>query len=299
MLGLIGVITVLIVLCLSLVITRLATVALMATGLSEQAARFQARSAFTGTGYTTAEAERVVDHPVRRRIIMWLMILRSAGLVSILISLILSFLGSATDDTKLIRLYVIAGGAVLIWLLAQSRWIDQGMKRAMQWAFDRWTDLDARDYVGLLKLSGVYTVRELMVNEGDWLAGQRLDMCRLPDEGVLVLGIYRSDGSYVGAPNKNTQIESGDTLILYGRGESLADLDKRGAGASGDQAHQRAVHEQQHEVARQDAREERSRKSRARRRAERSGEDPDQLDSHEPQDNARGQPDQRNHRQRQ
>ena len=70
MLGIVGVIAFLTVLGLSLFITRLATIALTYTGLSREAARFQARSAFTGTGFTTSEAERVVDHPVRRRIIM-------------------------------------------------------------------------------------------------------------------------------------------------------------------------------------------------------------------------------------
>lgn len=79
MIGVIGIIASLTVLGLSLVVTRLATTALHLTGLSWEAANFQARSAFTGTGFTTAEAEKVTGHPVRRRIITWLMIARSAG----------------------------------------------------------------------------------------------------------------------------------------------------------------------------------------------------------------------------
>lgn len=79
MTGIVGVVAILVLLTLSLVITRLATVALVMTGLSKEAARFQARSAFTGTGFTTSEAETVVGHPVRRKIIMLLMILRSTG----------------------------------------------------------------------------------------------------------------------------------------------------------------------------------------------------------------------------
>ena len=71
MVGIVGVIASLTVLGLSLVITRIATTALSLTGLSWEAAKFQARSAFTGTGFTTSEAERVVDHPVRRRVIVY------------------------------------------------------------------------------------------------------------------------------------------------------------------------------------------------------------------------------------
>lgn len=50
----------LIVLLMSLIITRVATVALTLTGMSYSAARFQARSALTGAGFTTNESERVV-----------------------------------------------------------------------------------------------------------------------------------------------------------------------------------------------------------------------------------------------
>jgi hypothetical protein len=58
----------LLVVTFSLLITRVATVILTATGMSRQAARFQARSAFTGAGFTTSESEQVVDHPVRREL---------------------------------------------------------------------------------------------------------------------------------------------------------------------------------------------------------------------------------------
>ena len=83
--GIIGIAALLTALGLSLLITRLASTALMLTGLSKEAARFQARSAFTGTGFTTHEAEKVVNHPVRRRVIALLMICRSAGLITILV----------------------------------------------------------------------------------------------------------------------------------------------------------------------------------------------------------------------
>ncbi len=94
-------------------ITRGATVALTLTGLSAEAARFQARSALTGTGYTTSETEKVVDHPLRGGIGMVLMLLRSAGFVSILISLLLSFIeGEADSVDRLPRLaWLVPSGA--------------------------------------------------------------------------------------------------------------------------------------------------------------------------------------------
>ena len=59
----IPIITFLIVVILSVLVTRVATIALVHTGLSREAAQFQARSAFTGVGYTTTESERIVKHP--------------------------------------------------------------------------------------------------------------------------------------------------------------------------------------------------------------------------------------------
>ena len=53
-------ISVLIAVTLSLLITRFAAEALVLTGLSRQAAYFQARSAFTGSGFTTQESEQFV-----------------------------------------------------------------------------------------------------------------------------------------------------------------------------------------------------------------------------------------------
>lgn len=73
--------------------SRIATIAITYTGLSREAARFQARSALTGSGFTTSESEKVVTHPVRRRIILLLMLLGNAGIVAAISSLILAFLG--------------------------------------------------------------------------------------------------------------------------------------------------------------------------------------------------------------
>jgi hypothetical protein len=72
MVGIISIIAALRVLGLSLVITRLATVPLNISGLSWETAKFQARSTFTGTAFTTSESETIMNHPVRRKIIMGL-----------------------------------------------------------------------------------------------------------------------------------------------------------------------------------------------------------------------------------
>jgi len=87
-----AVLSLLVVLSVSVIVMRIATVALLHTGLSREAAQFQVRSAFTGVGFTTGEAETVVNHPVRRRIIMFLMLVGNVGIVSAMASLLLTFI---------------------------------------------------------------------------------------------------------------------------------------------------------------------------------------------------------------
>jgi hypothetical protein len=255
MIGIVGIIAALTVLALSLVITRLATVALTLTGLSHEAARFQARSAFTGTGFTTGESENVVGHPVRRRIIMVLMIVRSAGIITILISVMLSFAQEGDGPGRVERLVALLVGVAALGLVARSRAVDRVMRRFMQRALRKWTRLDARDYMSLLHLSDDYCVTEVHVDEDDWIAGKELQECELNGEGVTVLGVQREDGGYVGAPTGNTKVHPGDVVLLYGRGKVLEQLDKRGKGPAGDLEHNEAVAEQERYEAEQETRE--------------------------------------------
>ncbi len=50
----------------SVLVVRAGAVALKLTGMPEQVASFQPRSAFIGTGFTTSESDSVVTYTVRR-----------------------------------------------------------------------------------------------------------------------------------------------------------------------------------------------------------------------------------------
>jgi hypothetical protein len=233
--------SVLLIVVLSQLITRIATLTLQVTGMSRDSARFQARSALTGAGFTTSESEAVVNHPVRRRVIMRLMLLGSAGIVTAVASLILSFRGGSTTH-QLTRVGVLVGGLAALWWISRLDFVDRHLSRLIA-RFLRSRGLDARDYARLLDLSGDYGVAELQVQPGDWLAERRLSEVRLRDEGVLVLGIRRA-GTYIGVPSGESSVRAGDTLILYGRSERIQELDDRRRDARGDQSHEQACAEQ-------------------------------------------------------
>lgn len=159
----------------SLVVIRIATVGLALTGVSKDLARFQAISAFTGAGFTTKESEDIVSHPLRRRIAMHLMLLGHVGVVVAIPSVLLSFLNTGDNNdwtsSLSVRLCVLIGGLLLLFLIGISRHVEQLMWNINTWALRRIGGVQVQDYTRLLRVARDHVVSELQVHEGDWLAG--------------------------------------------------------------------------------------------------------------------------------
>ena len=95
------------------------SIALEATGLERRKARFQALSALTNSGFTTREAESVVDNPGRRRIIFWLILLGNIGVASFLITLIIALRSGFEQPSARIIIFILVALLVIvltIWL---------------------------------------------------------------------------------------------------------------------------------------------------------------------------------------
>lgn len=234
----IPVLSLLLVVTLSILVTRIASIALRHTGLARHTASFQARSAFTGAGFTTTESEKVVNHPVRRRIVLTLMLLGNAGIVTAVSSLILAFVRDGGGDgwPLTLKIGLLVAGLLVLWLVATSRWVDRLLLRLVERALERFTQLEVSDYEGLLHLAGEYRIAEVAVEEGGWLADTPLSQIRPAEEGVLVLGIASPDGSWLGTPQGDTRPQLGDTLVVYGRTEAIRGLVERRAGDEHDHA---------------------------------------------------------------
>ena len=221
-----AIITLSIIILLALLINRIATAALITTGMSREMARFQARSAFSTVGFTTTESESVVNHPVRRRIIAFLMLMGNAGFVGLIATVLGTFTGEAEGLAMWKRGSILALVILILWVIGTSKWLDDQLHRIINAALKRWTDLDAHDFLDLLHVGEKYSVTELKVDHGDWLMGHRLDELRLSDIGINVLGIQRKRGDYIAAPTGTTYIHEGDKLLLYGSRKKIIALDK-------------------------------------------------------------------------
>ncbi len=230
-----------VILIISYVVVRIAAIFLKLTGMSEEAASFQARSAFSGTGFTSRESELIMGHMARRKIIMVLMLVRNAGLVSVLSTLILSFVKTTTPEEVLLRIGVLGGGLIFLLLLSRSRLLNRLLGRIIEGVLRKISTVTINDYESLLNISGDYAIAEQLVEDQDWMAEKSLASLELPKEGLLVLSIRRADGYFIGAPHGDTFLYGGDRVIMYGREGAIRDIGERSYGDAGEQAHRRAV----------------------------------------------------------
>ncbi|MFC1614364.1 hypothetical protein ACFL5K_03620 [Gemmatimonadota bacterium] len=130
----VAIISLLIILALTILVTRIATIALTHTGLSREIANFQSRSALSGVGFTTSESEIIVNHPVRRRIVLLLMLVGNIGIVTVISSLILSFVNPGESGTYLTRLIILLMGLLVLLVFVSSKWVNQRLSTLINWA---------------------------------------------------------------------------------------------------------------------------------------------------------------------
>jgi hypothetical protein len=205
----------LITILISFVVVRIGGFALQLTGIEPEIARFQALSAFSGTGFTTRETERVVGHRTRRRIVTILIILGTAGTVTVIATLVASFTQVEGYAWFFIRLAIIIGGIVgLCQLIIRSnigqRILDQLQKPIVK---------------RILKTAPV--TEEIFPVEKEWaislvvIKGNSksigLSVAEITAEGdIEILGINRA-GNYLVRPGLEDKVAQGDRLLVYAK----------------------------------------------------------------------------------
>jgi hypothetical protein len=222
-----AIISLLVIVAVSLLIVRVATLALLMTGLSWDVASFQAYSAFCGVGFTTREAELVVGDPTRRRIIKHLILMGNVGVTAGVGSIIVAFVKAEGVGGELKVLFWIAVGLAFLWLLS----ITPPLRVLIDWliklSLRKSGVMRPADFALLLRVHAGYVVEEVEIHPACSLIGRRLNECQLGAGGVIVLGCTRQTATgaeYVGTPSGAFQIESGDVLTVYGRQHRIKEL---------------------------------------------------------------------------
>jgi hypothetical protein len=215
--------TFLVVAIMSMAFTKLAAGALIATGLPPEIATFQARSAFSGAGFTTTEAENVVNHPGRRKIIGTTMFVGNLGTPTLVVTVLVGFLAPGPGNTVERTMVTVSGLVLAIMIVAnrptQRALVKVGQRQAQKRLLPRL----GHDVTELCVVDDDYVVGAIRVAQDP---GPTIRSLRGIDEAlplVRVLGVRRSDG-YRGMPPIDVDLDAGDEIILYGRRRDLHHL---------------------------------------------------------------------------
>ena len=203
----------LIAILVSFIVVRIGGFALQLTGIEPDVARFQALSAFSGTGFTTREAERVVGNRTRRRIVTILIILGNAGMVTVIATLVASFTQVSGYMWFFIRLAIIIGGIFGLYQLIIRSNVGQRIVDRLQ-----------RPVINLI-LREAPAVEEVFHVEKDWaislvmMKGSSksigLSVADITVQGdIEILSIDRA-GTYLTKPDLEEKIVEGDRLLVY------------------------------------------------------------------------------------
>lgn len=204
----------LLVILFSFLVVRASAIALMMTGMDEKRAKFQALSAFSGTGFTTREAEFVVNHPRRRKIVSWLMIMGNAGIVTVIVTGTSSLVTSKGLQLP-INVVILVVGIFVIYKVATHKGF---IRRWESFIEDRLVKSPALEEAGtedLLHLIEGFGLVRAIIREDSPLIGNSLSQSELSEKGILVLGIERGK-TWIPVPKADETIIEGDKLVIYG-----------------------------------------------------------------------------------
>ena len=215
--------TFLIVAVLTTVFTQLATGALIATGLPPEIAAFQARSAFSGAGFTTTEAENVVNHPVRRRIIAATMFAGSLGTPTLVVTVLVGLIAPGPGSTVTRSLVTVAGALAVILVLGNRPMRNLMISVGQRYARRRLVPALADKGEELLTLGDSFVVSAVKLVADPADAPRSIRGLEQVMPQVRVLGVRR-DGRYLGESPVDVELHEGDELVVHGRRERLAEL---------------------------------------------------------------------------
>ncbi len=187
------------------------------TGMDRDMARFQALSAFTGTGFTTRASEAIVEHRTRRRIAMVLIVLGYAGAASVIATLISSLnMDSMMKSLESVGLLALTGGVTL---LVMRRYKDTLLTRIRRSLGRRLGGLEVAQE-NLFRAGPGIGVARIEIPEGCPLISRPLSELDLRAVQLSVLMLERPDHAFEVASG-TTVLSVGDHVLIFGRLNSI------------------------------------------------------------------------------
>lgn len=225
-----------IVITVSFIIVRIGAIAFQLTGLEWSLAKFQSLSCFTGTGFTTREAELITGNKQRRRIASILMVLGNAGLVM----MIATFANTLRPQqalrerlgepllpftipprlVPLVNLTIIAVAVYVIYRLFTNPKFSKKLTSFLRKKVIRKEIFRPASFEELMLATGGYGVSKVDILAGSPVLNKTLAESELRKHDVTVLAITREEKT-IPNPSANMKLLLGDELICFGKLENI------------------------------------------------------------------------------
>ena len=224
-----------IVLVTSFIVVRIGAIAFQLTGLEWSLAKFQSLSCFSGTGFTTREAELITGHEHRRQVASVLMVLGNAGLVTLIATAAgalnpqNTLLGWLSESflpfvPKWLVLWVNMGIIVLALVVVFKLFLNKKFTRPL-------TDYLRKKIIRKAFFNPVcfeevsvfpdgYSLFRIWVADNSPLAGRSLAESALSKSGIRIVAVI-SDEQTLPDPDPETSIKPGQELIAFGKSDAL------------------------------------------------------------------------------
>jgi hypothetical protein len=213
----IAILTLVMIMFLSLLATRVATAILMHTGMSRDNARFQARSAWTNSGFTTSRSECMVNHPVRRRVLMVLMLLGNVGLATTTAAFIVGMADDNSASSELIlNTGILLAGIILLLYLSRSRLFAKTIDALFDHMMNKFLRSTKPGVHYLCHFSDDYKLLEIEISPGHRFAGKLLSELKICDYGITLLQLISPDNNVNRNPAPDQKLAPGMKLVLFG-----------------------------------------------------------------------------------
>ncbi len=225
------------VLVISFIIVRIGAIAFQLTGLEWSLAKFQALSCFTGTGFTTKEAELITANRQRRRIASILIVLGHAGLVTMIATFANSLrpssitnklaipffhLGVPNSLLPWINLAVIVVAIYVIYKLFTNTKFAQRLTNVLRHRIVKQDIVKPVSFEELVVATGGYGISQIHVHKDSPISNKTLLESGLKSLDIVVLAIVRH-GETMPNPSADITILLNDELLCFGKLDNIRD----------------------------------------------------------------------------
>ncbi len=223
----------------SFIAVRIGAIAFQLTGLEWSLAKFQSLSCFSGTGFTTKEAELITGNPQRRRIASILMVLGNAGLVTLIATFANTLRPSYLPKIEIPFIHLVFPAFLLpyiklviviisIYTMYRVFTHTRFTKRLSQFLRKRLIKSEIIKPVSfeeLLVTTGGYGISSIEVEKQNPIVNKSLRKADLRKHDINVLAVERDQGKeMIPNPSAETKILLGDKLICFGKLDNIRNI---------------------------------------------------------------------------